>query len=55
MFYNGFTLLMQIFAGATMYWVGNYYGRIRGEREMYNRCKRADETVREFFSDVSRR
>jgi hypothetical protein len=54
MFYNGFTLLMQIFAGATMYWVGNYFGRAQGEREMYDRCKRADAAVKEFFSDVSR-
>jgi hypothetical protein len=55
MFYNGFTLLMQIFAGATMFWVGRYYGYSRGEAEMYVRCQRAQQTVDEFFSDVSRK
>jgi hypothetical protein len=55
MFYNGFTLLMQILAGATMYWVGHYYGYSRGEAEMYTRCQRAQQTVDKFFSDVSRK
>ncbi len=35
MFYNGFTLLMQMFAGAMMYWVGRYFGFMAGERSMY--------------------
>ena len=55
MFYNGFTLLMQMLAGATMYWVGHYYGYSRGEAEMYTRCQRAQQTADEFFSDISRK
>lgn len=50
MFYNGFTLLMQLLAGVTMYWVGNYYGRIRGERESHYRQER----IAKYFSDVSK-
>lgn len=53
MFYNGFTLLMQILAGATAYWVGNYFGYHRGETEMYRRCQRADVAAREYFSNIS--
>ncbi len=53
MFYNGFTLLMQIIAGAIMYWVGYRLGRQRGEMEMYQRCRNADEVQREYFSQVS--
>jgi len=53
MFYNGFTLLMQILAGATAYWVGNHFGYHRGETEMYRRCQRADAMVKEYFSHVS--
>lgn len=54
MFYNGFTLLMQIFAGITMYWVGNWFGVKRGERQMYERCRRVAEMEREYFSSVGR-
>lgn len=55
MFYNGFTLLMQILAGATGYWIGNHYGYLRGEVEMYRRCRDADEVTRQFFSDISKK
>lgn len=55
MFYNGFTLLMQIFAGIFAYQVGNYFGYKRGEVEMYKRCRSADDTVRQFFSNVSKK
>lgn len=54
MFYNGFTLLMQILAGASMYWVGNYFGHQRGENEMYHRYKRLTKEQREYFSRVSK-
>jgi hypothetical protein len=55
MFYNGFTLLMQIFAGMSAYWVGNWFGKKRGEREMYYHCQSAQKAVDEYFRDVSRR
>jgi hypothetical protein len=60
MFYNGFTLLMQMFAGAMMYWVGRYYGLIEGRRETYNRIKRANKNVddqlrNEYFSRISKK
>ena len=54
MFYNGFTLLMQILAGASMYWVGNHFGYQRGENEMYHRYKKLNQEQREYFSRVSR-
>ena len=55
MFYNGFTLLMQILAGRTAYWIGNYYGYQRGKTEMYQTLKNLDAKSREFFSTVSKK
>lgn len=54
MFYNGFTLLMQILAGMSMYYVGRHFGYHQGEQEMYQRCRSADAARREFFSDITR-
>lgn len=54
MFYNGFTLLMQILAGMSMYYVGRHFGYHQGEQEMYQRCRSADAVRREFFSDITR-
>jgi hypothetical protein len=50
MFYNGFTLLMQIFAGATGYWVGRHYGRDEGERETIQRYRRMQEALGKYTS-----
>jgi hypothetical protein len=55
MFYNGFTLLMQLLAGATAYWIGHRYGYDRGQTEMYQTLKNLDEKSREFFSTVSKK
>jgi hypothetical protein len=55
MFYNGFTLLMQILAGATAYWIGNRFGYERGQTEMYQTLKNLDAKSREFFSTVSKK
>jgi hypothetical protein len=49
MFYNGFTLLMQLLAGTVAYLVGNHYGYNRGETDMYERCRRAEETRRKVM------
>jgi hypothetical protein len=46
---------MQILAGATAYWVGNYYGYERGKTEMYQMLKNLDAKSREFFSTVSKK
>lgn len=55
MFYNGFTLLMQILAGWSMYCVGRHFGYHQGEQEMYQRCRNSDEARREFFSSLTRK
>ena len=52
MFFNGFTLLMMLFAGASAYLVGNHLGYKRGEVDMYRSCRRADEARREFLSNL---
>lgn len=48
MFYNGFTLLMQIFAGATGYWIGRYYGIEQGERETIQRYRKFRDTIDKY-------
>lgn len=45
MFYNGFTLLMQILAGATMYHVGRHFGYSQGEADQVNRQRRVAEAI----------
>jgi hypothetical protein len=52
MFFNGFTLLMMIFAGGSAYLVGNHYGYRRGEVAMYRKCRSADAARREFLSNL---
>lgn len=52
MFFNGFTLLMMVFAGASAYLVGNHYGYKRGEVDMYRKCRSADAARREFLSHL---
>lgn len=48
MFYNGFTLLMQLFAGATGYWLGRHYGIEQGERETIQRYRRIKESMDKY-------
>ena len=53
MFYNGFTLLMQILAGITMYHVGRSFGAAQGERDMYQHCAELDAKKADFYSQIS--
>jgi len=48
MFYNGFTLLMQLLAGATGYWIGRHYGILRGESETVQRYRRMREALGKY-------
>ena len=54
MFYNGFTLLMQIFAGATMYWVGRYFGFMAGERSMYKTMTSIQQATRNMYQEITK-
>jgi|LakMenEpi03Aug12_release.lakeMendotaPanAssembly.Ray.scaffolds.fasta_scaffold6630722_1 hypothetical protein len=55
MFYNGFTLLMQLLAGVTAYWIGRHYGYQRGGIDMYKRCMKSNTETRDFFAEVSKK
>jgi hypothetical protein len=55
MFYNGFTLLMQIFAGATMYWVGRYFGFMAGERSMYKTMSSIRQATSNMYQEITRK
>lgn len=52
MFYNGFTLLMQIFAGMLAYHVGRYYGITEGKRRMNETRNSIERAKREVFSKL---
>jgi hypothetical protein len=52
MFYNGFTLLMQLLAGVAAYHVGRYYGIIEGKRELSETYKSIERAKREAFSKL---
>jgi hypothetical protein len=54
MFYNGFTLLMQIFAGATGYWIGRYFGFQAGERAMYKTMRSIETATRNMYQKITR-
>jgi hypothetical protein len=55
MFYNGFTLLMQMFAGAMMYWVGRYFGFIAGEVSMYKTMTSIRQTTSNMYQEISKK
>lgn len=47
-------LLTLAIAGAT-YYIGSKLGYTKGEKDMYQRCRNADEVQRELFSHISKR
>ena len=52
MFYNGFTLLMQLLAGVTAYYVGRYFGITEGKRQMNETRNSIERAKREAFSKL---
>lgn len=55
MFYNGFTLLMQLLAGYVAYHVGYKYGHKRGEQDARKQLIAAERTKKELFSSISKK
>lgn len=45
--------MLTLLAISVATYVGYRYGRQRGEQDMYQLCKNADQVQREFFSRIS--
>lgn len=55
MFYNGFTLLMQLLAGLVAYHIGRKHGYIRGGQDTYKRLIDAKRSKSELYAGISKK